>query len=175
MQPDNNARIVELMTDKSLLIIDAVLALVGIGLAVYAAWTLHRVGRIRSAFGDKNKPVDLEELLSVLALKIKNLERETQVLTEKAGAVRHHTGTSVQKVGLVRFNSFADEGGNLSFVCALLDEHDTGVVLTSLHGRQQNRIYAKQIHQGESETPLSEEEQGAIKSANQIWQDKFKH
>jgi len=161
------------MTEKYLLTVDAALALVAIGLAVYAAYTLHRVGKIRSAFGDKNRPVDLEELLSVLAVKIRNLEPDTETLAANANSARYHTGTTVQKVGLVRFNSFADEGGNLSFVCALLDEHDTGVVFTSMHGRQQNRIYAKQIYRGTSETPLSGEEEQAIKIANEIWKAKF--
>ena len=100
------------MTEKYLLTVDAALALVAIGLAVYAAYTLHRVGKIRSAFGDKNRPVDLEELLSVLAVKIRDLERDTETLAANANSARYHTGTTVQKVGLVRFNSFADEGGN---------------------------------------------------------------
>lgn len=161
------------MTDKILLIIDTALALGSIGLTLFALYTLRRVGRIRSTFADQSKPVDLEEILSTLALKIELLERDSKMLTERGKSLRHHTGTTIQKLGLVRFNSFADEGGNLSFCCALLDEHDNGIILTSMHGRQQNRIYAKAIISGASETPLGEEERQAMKLADQAWQEKI--
>ncbi len=161
------------MNAQTFLVIDAVLALVGIGLLVYAIAVLRRVRRTRSSFADQSKPADLEEILGRFALKIKVLEGESQTLREQVKSLRHHTGTTVQKIGLVRFNSFADEGGNLSFCCALLDEHDNGVILTSMHGRQQNRIYAKHIKGGASETPLSDEERQAMKNADQAWQEKF--
>ena len=71
----------------------------------------------------------------------------------------------MQKVGVVRFNPFDDGGGNFSFSLALLDGHDNGVIITSMYGRQQNRIYTKKISQGASETALTEEEQQAMQEA----------
>lgn len=54
----------------------------------------------------------------------------------------------LQKVGFVRFNPFTDTGGNQSFILSLLDENGTGVVISSLHSRENTRIYAKRIEKG---------------------------
>ena len=56
----------------------------------------------------------------------------------------------VRRVALLRYDAFEDVGGRLSFSCALLDEHGTGVVLTSINGRQETRVYAKPIDAGDS-------------------------
>jgi hypothetical protein len=82
------------------------------------------------------------------------------------------TSYGVQKVGLVRFNPFEDGGGNFSFTLALLDEHNCGVVLTSIHGRQQNRIYTKKITDGKADAQLTEEEEQAIISAHTKFKQK---
>jgi hypothetical protein len=71
----------------------------------------------------------------------------------------------VQGVGVVRFDAFEDMGGHLSFSAALLDGHGDGVVLTSINGRQETRIYAKPVVGGTSQHNLSEEEQEAIRRA----------
>jgi len=72
----------------------------------------------------------------------------------------------IQKIGLLRFNPFHDTGGDQSFILALLDSHDTGVVISSLHTRTGARWYAKGVLSGRGqEHELSNEEQKAIKSA----------
>jgi hypothetical protein len=73
------------------------------------------------------------------------------------GAVRH--------VGLVRYDAFEDVGGRLSFSCALLDDHGDGVVVTSINGRQDTRVYAKPIQGGKSGYNLSVEEEEAIRQS----------
>jgi hypothetical protein len=72
---------------------------------------------------------------------------------------------SVQRVGLIRYDAFEDMGGRLSFSCAMLDEHGTGVVVTSINGRQDTRVYAKPVVNGSSDHNLSEEEEDAIREA----------
>ena len=72
----------------------------------------------------------------------------------------------IQKVGFIRFNPFPQTGGNQSFCLSLLDEKDTGFVLSSLHSRDTTRFYAKTIKNGKSEGyNLSKEEIKAIKNA----------
>ena len=70
-----------------------------------------------------------------------------------------------QKLGIVRYNPFHDTGGDMSFSVALLDLEDSGIVLTSIHGRQADRVYAKPIIKGKSTHNLSAEELEAIKKA----------
>ncbi|MGZ4153936.1 MAG: DUF4446 family protein [Actinomycetota bacterium] len=82
-------------------------------------------------------------------------DRKQQV--ELDGAVRH--------VGLVRYDAFEDVGGRLSFSCAMLDQHASGVVVTSINGRQDTRVYAKPVNDGKSPYNLSVEEEEAIRQA----------
>lgn len=72
----------------------------------------------------------------------------------------------IQKVGLVRFNPFKDTGGDQSFILALVDAQDTGVVISSLHTRMGTRWYAKGVVKGHGvEYELSDEEKEALKGA----------
>ncbi len=73
--------------------------------------------------------------------------------------------SSIQKIGIVRFNPFSDVGGNQSFAIALLDSRNSGLVISSLHGREETRVYTKPIIAGKSEYHLSAEETEAIKKA----------
>lgn len=72
---------------------------------------------------------------------------------------------SLQHVGLVRFDAFEDMGGRLSFSAALLDIDGNGLVLTSINGRNETRMYAKPVEHGVSKYHLSDEEQAAIRRA----------
>ena len=74
---------------------------------------------------------------------------------------------SVQGVGVVRYNPFADTGSNQSFVVAMLDARGDGFVLSSLHSRQQTRVFLKQVTRGKAETALSDEENEAIRKATE--------
>lgn len=75
----------------------------------------------------------------------------------------------IQKVGLVRFNPFSETGGDQSFCLAVLDENDSGFVISSLHSRNTTRLYAKSVEEGQSLSyELSEEEKKAIKNSKRI-------
>ena len=78
--------------------------------------------------------------------------------------VRRSRG-SLQHIGLVRFNPFDDTGSDQSFALALLDEGRDGVVVSSLHGRSNTRLFAKPVTAGESAHTLSDEELQAIRLA----------
>jgi hypothetical protein len=65
----------------------------------------------------------------------------------------------------VRFNPFKELGGDHSFSLAILDSHDSGIVITSLHTRDRTRVYMKDIKKGKSESELSAEEKSALTSA----------
>lgn len=89
---------------------------------------------------------------------ISELEREIKRLEEE--------GTlHIQKVGLIRFNPFKELGGDHSFSLALLDEENTGVILTGLHTRERTRVYVKEVVKGKSKIEHSAEEKKALKKA----------
>lgn len=66
---------------------------------------------------------------------------------------------------LNKFNPFSDTGGDQSFVLTLLDDHQDGFILTSLHGRGVTRFYAKKVSHGKPEQELSTEEKKALNQA----------
>lgn len=74
---------------------------------------------------------------------------------------------AIQRVGVVRFNPFADTGSNQSFVLAILDARGDGFVLSSMHSRQATRVFLKSVTAGKAETALSEEESEAIRRATE--------
>lgn len=72
---------------------------------------------------------------------------------------------SISLVGLVRYDAFGDIGGEFSFSAAFLDESANGLVITSINGRNEGRVYAKSVVAGKSTRPLSAEEEEAINKA----------
>ncbi len=72
---------------------------------------------------------------------------------------------SLQHIGLVRFNPFEDTGSDQSFAIALLDDQRDGLVISSLHGRANTRVFAKPVRNGTSTHALSDEEANAIRIA----------
>jgi hypothetical protein len=66
---------------------------------------------------------------------------------------------------LVRYDAYGEMSGRQSTSIALLDATRSGVVLSSIHHRDQARLYAKQVHGGQGELELSPEENEAIRIA----------
>lgn len=79
--------------------------------------------------------------------------------------IERRTRRSLQHVGLVRFNPFDDTGSDQSFAIALLDDARDGIVISSLHGRANTRLFAKPVADGASSHTLSDEESEAIRIA----------
>ncbi len=75
-------------------------------------------------------------------------------------------GNLLLGVGLARFNPFGNVGGNQSFCLALLIRKNLGIILTSLHGRNGTRVYAREFDPDKLDKKnLSPEEKEAIKKA----------
>ncbi len=161
------------MHTQQLPIVALVIAIAALLASLWAGYTLWKIERLRKNFYAGDEVVNLEQILSSLATQAKNLRAEHEAVAKELERLAHNTKASVQKTGMVRFNSFGDSGGNLSFVVALLDAHDTGIVITSMFGREQNRVYTKPIQNAKSELNLTEEEEQAIKQAMANWQTKI--
>jgi hypothetical protein len=73
------------------------------------------------------------------------------------GAVAFHA--------IVRYDAYNEMSGRQSTSRALLDAHGSGVVLSSIHHRDQARLYAKQVVAGRGELELSPEEEEAVRAA----------
>jgi Protein of unknown function (DUF4446) len=77
------------------------------------------------------------------------------------GAMR---GTIAHRA-LVRYDAYNELSGHQSVSIALLDEQQSGIVLSCIHHRDQARVYAKQVTAGRGELELSPEEAEAVRVA----------
>jgi len=86
-------------------------------------------------------------------------------LDARLGVVEERLDGSIAYHGLVRYDAYNEMSGRQSTSIALLDTRRNGVVLSSIHHREQARLYAKLIRDGEGELQLSPEEAEAVSQA----------
>lgn len=107
----------------------------------------------------------IDEILDRQLKRIDGLTERIDALNKLHRELESLSQRTIQKVAVIRYNPFADTGGDQSFAIALLDSLGNGVVLSSLHSRTDTRVFAKAVQGGRSKYQLSDEEQDAIKKA----------
>lgn len=111
----------------------------------------------------------LTEVLEAILRTLSTVRGKSEMLERKVSALDTDGKLHIQRIGIVRFNPFADTGGAQSFAIALLDKSDSGIVMTSLYARSGNRWYIKEIVAGKGkELALSKEEEAAIQQAKHV-------
>ncbi|HEY4451857.1 MAG TPA: DUF4446 family protein [Solirubrobacteraceae bacterium] len=91
-----------------------------------------------------------------------------------AGAEATLRGTIAHRA-LVRYDAYNELSGHQSMSIALLDDEQSGIVLSCIHHRDQARVYGKQVRDGRGELELSPEEAEAVRLAlagDGGWQDR---
>ncbi len=120
---------------------------------------------IRSIFSQAKD----RNIISVLDNLVKDKERtntEVKSLSQRIALLEELSLSHIHKIGLVRFNPFGDTGGEQSFILALLDYKNTGLVLSGLYSRSGMRWYIKKVLNGKGfEHDLSSEEKKAVEQA----------
>jgi hypothetical protein len=93
----------------------------------------------------------VEDLASALDQRVDNAESRID------GAISHRA--------LVRYDAYGEMSGRQSTSIALLDASASGLVVSSIHHRDQARVYAQEIQAGRPEHELSPEEAQAVEQA----------
>lgn len=143
-----------------------------VGLLIIVIWLIYitlSLRKLRANFititqggGKKN----LDDVLSAVVTDINTSKKDIAHLIARCDRIEKDERYHLQKIGLLRFNPFKDTGGDQSFILALVDAHDTGIVVTALYSRTGTRWYTKKVHRGKGvDLELSEEEKKAIKMA----------
>jgi uncharacterized protein DUF4446 len=86
-------------------------------------------------------------------------------LNNRVTTAEHRIDGAMAYRALVRYDAYGEMSGRQSTSIALLDASRSGIVLSSIHHRDQARLYAKQVHEGRAELELSPEENEAIRLA----------
>lgn len=146
-----------------------VLALVGLGCAVWALRRQRRIVAAQTAVLGLHGPRDLvrhaEELergYEALHAYVEDVARRLEGRLE--GAERGITG-SLSLRGLLRYDAYDELSGHQSTTIALLDETRSGIVLSSVHHRDQARLYVRRLDRGTPDVPLTPEEEEAVRLA----------
>ena len=117
----------------------------------------------------KPSPVpSLSQLVARLEQQAQTLERLSanfDSLSRHLLSLEERQLSHLQRLSLVRFRAFPEVGSDLSFSLALLDGRGNGVILTSLFGRDETRVYAKPVKEGRSPYRLAPEEEQALVEA----------
>ncbi|MHB0884797.1 MAG: DUF4446 family protein [Bacillota bacterium] len=115
---------------------------------------------------------DLEALFRAIDARLRLTDEGLTELRAARQNLSDHLAYCYQGLGLVRFNAFEGVGSDLSFSLALMDGRKDGVVLSSLFGRDESRVYAKPLRGGQSTYQLTSEEKEAIRLAAVDWSKK---
>jgi hypothetical protein len=143
-------------------------AVVALLLSLSLAIRLRRVRRDqRTLLGDGQA-----DLVTHAATIQNQFEALNDYVQDVAGRLDQRMGTAEQRLdgaiayrSLVRYDAYGEMSGRQSTSIALLDASRSGVVLSSIHHRDQARLYAKQVFAGRGELELSPEEDEAIRLA----------
>lgn len=132
-----------------------------VALFIFASRLSKMQGLWRNLFAE----ADGQNIERMLLTHLRDRMEIQEKLDDQGAAVRDlqdRMSTAKRFVGLVRYDAFEDVGGAQSFAMALYDEQGDGLIMTSVVGRTDCRVYAKPLLRGKSERSLSQEEQRAI-------------
>ncbi len=131
-----------------------------------------RVRRLRAAqtavLGDGR----VQDLVAHAAALQEDFRALRDWMEDMAAGLERRMGTAEDRLdgaiafrGLVRYDAYNEMSGRQSTSIALLDARRNGIVLSSIHHREQARLYAKQVRDGQGELELSPEEAEAVRLA----------
>ena len=110
---------------------------------------------------------DLAETLKEYYKKIAQLKTIIHKSSDKAlesriAACEERLNTTYSKLYVVNFDAFDDVTGKLSFAAALLDDTNSGIILTSIYGHSSSNTYIRYVVDGTTNVKLIDEEKLAL-------------
>ncbi len=112
-----------------------------------------------------HETADLDAIYERTLKRVENADEVIANLTASMHALELAVRTKVSTPKVKRYNAFSDTGSDLSFSVALVDDTQTGIVLSSIYGREESRTYGKPVVNGESAYPLTDEEADVLSLA----------
>ncbi|MDD4111706.1 MAG: DUF4446 family protein [Herbinix sp.] len=126
----------------------------------------HKLNTKHRKFTQGASARELETIILERFTEIDKLKLDNTILHSEVGKMNENLLTAVQKVGIVKYDAFMEMGGKLSFVLALLNKNNDGLILNSVHSSREGcYMYLKEIIKGESFIELSKEEKSALDHA----------
>lgn len=148
------------------------MAIVYLGGVIGVLWLLvlsfliYKLRRHYSSLLTRTRKTSIDEILDTLLEHDERFTSEMVAVKKIIDDTINKSRKYYQKIGFVRFNPFERVSGDQSFVIALLDGDESGMLLNFLYTREGIRVYAKPVKEGKSVGyELSTEENEAVKKA----------
>ena len=163
-------KFLELMKEPQMIIILMMLVWILLVITIVNIIKLNKMTKKYNKFISKfSRGTDIEASLAEYADSVDNVRKENLEIRSKIGNIEKNMGKCIQRVGIVRYNAFADTGSDLCFALALLDFENNGVVINGVYSRDNTTTtYAKPVENGTSKYTLAKEEQEAIEKAKRM-------
>lgn len=146
-----------------------------LGLCIFSLllclWVIINTASIRKwrkkyyTFIKVKEDLNIEDVLKTNIEDIELLKDSLHKQRVEMSDINSHVQVSIQKVAMVKYNAFSEMGGDMSFVLALLDQKDSGLLINGIHSREGCYTYVKQIASGKCDKTLSNEEKEALEQA----------
>jgi hypothetical protein len=147
----------------------AALAVIALSACLYLAIATRRLRRAQRVLlgdsGERDLAGHAVELQAAFVSLREYVEEVSVRLDARLAAAEAALQGAIAHRALVRYDAYNEHSGHQSFSIAILDDTRSGVVLSCIHHRDQARVYAKQVDQGEAELALSPEEEEAVRLA----------
>lgn len=156
----------QLSTQSSAIILTLFALVVGLLVAVFLL--SRRVRELQGRWGRVFEGARGEHVEEMLNHHLRHHEEAAKRLDELERRSALHEKTlksTLRHVGLVRYDAFEEVGGAQSFALCVHDDEGNGVLMTSIVGRADCRVFCKPLLHGTSERTLSQEEQRALREA----------
>lgn len=143
----------------------AVVALVAVALIARRLRSLRAAQRAVLGPGERDLVAHAAELQQGFEELRAYVEAVAGQLEGRLGGAEARLDGAIAHRGIVRYDAYNEMSGRQSTSIALLDAHGSGVVISSIHHRDQARVYSKQVVEGRGELELSPEELEAVRVA----------
>lgn len=107
----------------------------------------------------------LEEIIKECVESVAKIEKRNELISKHAYHMDERVSHSLRNIQTLRYKAYEANGSNQSFSIALLNEKGNGVIISSLHSRDQMSTFAKPVVNYESTYELTEEEVAVIEEA----------
>lgn len=108
---------------------------------------------------------NMEDVIIELKERLTEQQHANEQLKAQVRDVQMSLPQQKGKIGIIRYNAFAEHGSDLSFSIAIVNEEKDGAVFTGIHNRENTYVYAKPLEKGDSPYQLTPEERKAIVEA----------
>lgn len=154
------------MSDTMILTVFAVISVFVIASIIIGIINITKINTLLDYAEDGDLAGNLEKYYNnVRELQKKIRLSDEGLMHERINRCDAKINMSLSKTGVVNFDAFDDVHGKQSFALAILNQFNTGFIITSLYGNSSSNTYVRAITEGKSDIPLLEEEKEALMEA----------